>query len=47
MEETLTLETQDTETRSARKWNKKQRLIEEASGNGRCWWIKQYLRAVL
>ena len=26
---------------------KKKRAIAEASGNGRCWWIAQYLRDTL
>ena len=49
MEKPLTLEREgarvETGTRSYRKWKKRQQAIKEASGNGRCWWIEQYLKA--
>ena len=49
MEEPLTLEMEgaevETETRSYRKWKKRQAAIKKASDNGRCWWIEQYLKA--
>jgi hypothetical protein len=51
MEETLTLQKEgvkvETETRSYRKWKKRQAAIAKASDNGRCWWIEQYLKAKL
>tara|TARA_R100001015_G_C4575225_1_gene132629 strand:+ start:232 stop:387 length:156 start_codon:yes stop_codon:yes gene_type:complete len=34
-------------TRSYRKWKKRQAAIAEACGNGRCWWIEQYLKSKL
>ena len=34
-------------TRSYRKWKKRQAAIAKACGNGRCWWIEQYLKAKL
>tara|TARA_R100000808_G_scaffold22893_1_gene50178 strand:+ start:584 stop:739 length:156 start_codon:yes stop_codon:yes gene_type:complete len=49
MDKPLTLEKEgarvETGTRSYRKWKKRQEAIKEASGNGRCWWIEQYLKA--
>ena len=51
MEEPLTLNREEvevkTEKRSKIKWRKIQDAIAEASDNGRCWWIEQYLRNIL
>ena len=32
------------ETRSYKRYKKYEKAIRKASGNGRCWWIEQYLK---
>tara|TARA_Y100000004_G_scaffold66817_1_gene74904 strand:+ start:284 stop:445 length:162 start_codon:yes stop_codon:yes gene_type:complete len=32
------------ETRSYKRYKKYEKAINKASGNGRCWWIEQYLK---
>jgi len=49
--EPLTLEREGARVKndghSSRMWKKRLKAIRKASGNGRCWWIEQYLRHTL
>lgn len=51
MEDTLTLIKEGAKvkktTHSSKRWIKVKNAIDKASGNGRCWWIEQYLRKTL
>ena len=51
MEDTLTLKREGAKvqrsTPSSKRWVMIKDAIDKASGNGRCWWIEQYLRKTL
>ena len=51
MEDTLTLKKEGAKVKkikhSSKRWIKIKNAIDKASGNGRCWWIEQYLRKTL
>ena len=48
IDEPLTLEREGakvkSEGHSSKMWRKRIAAIKKASGDGRCWWIEQYLR---
>ena len=50
IDEPLTLEREGakvkSEGHSSKMWRKRIAAIKKASGDGRCWWIEQYLRGV-
>tara|TARA_R100000808_G_C2008443_1_gene62129 strand:- start:262 stop:420 length:159 start_codon:yes stop_codon:yes gene_type:complete len=51
IEEPLTLKKEGARVKSdghsSKLWKKRLEAIKKASGNGRCWWIEDYLRRTL